>query len=136
MDGKQYRDSIAHLSAAEKRLPTLKDYPAYLKAAAEFQLHDFDSVEKELKPVWDNSPSSPLAVKAIVLQANVYIQSGNPKKAIDLLEKRARGSRHELHAISEDVVGPSYLTVVEHLRSRTERLQREQPEPLEALELA
>src|SRR5207253_6763900 len=38
MDGRQYKDALTHLRAAEKRLPQLADYPAYLKAAAEYQL--------------------------------------------------------------------------------------------------
>lgn len=88
MDGKQYKDALAHLRAAEKRLPNLADYPAYLKAAAEYQLSEIDKVGNELKPVWDNSPPSPLVVKAIVLEANVYIHSGEPGKAVHLLEQR------------------------------------------------
>ena len=38
MDCRQYKDALAHLRMAEKRLPNLADYPAYLKAAAEYQL--------------------------------------------------------------------------------------------------
>src|ERR1051326_62151 len=88
MEGRQYKDAVTHLREAEKRLPNLSDYPAYLKAAAQYQLHEIDKVEKELKPVWDNSPTSPLTVKAIVLEANAYIHTGEPKKAIRLLEQR------------------------------------------------
>ncbi|HXR34494.1 MAG TPA: transglycosylase SLT domain-containing protein, partial [Candidatus Binataceae bacterium] len=88
MDGKQYKDALTHLRAAEKRLPKLADYPAYLNAAAEYQLGEIDKVERELKPIWDNSPPSPLVVKAIVLEANAYIRSGDPRKAVHLLEQR------------------------------------------------
>src|SRR5260370_21903663 len=42
MDGRQYKDALTHLRAAEKRLPTLADYPAYLKAAAQYQLNEID----------------------------------------------------------------------------------------------
>jgi soluble lytic murein transglycosylase len=88
MDGKQFPDAQKHLSAAEKRLPKLADYPAYLKAAADFELKNYAQVEKDLKPVWDNTPTSPLVVKAVLLEANAYLASGDPKKAIHLLEER------------------------------------------------
>ncbi len=88
MDGKQFSDALKHLSAAEKRLAKLPDYPAYLKAAADFELKDYTQVEKDLKPVWDNTPTSPLVVKAVLLEANSYLENGDPKKAIHLLEER------------------------------------------------
>ncbi len=88
VEGKQFNNALAHLRAAEKRLPALADYPAYLMAAAEFELRDFGQVDKDLKPVWDHAPTSPLVVKAIVLAANTFIQSAEPKKAIDLLEQK------------------------------------------------
>ncbi len=88
LEQKQFNDALTHLRAAEKRLPALADYSAYLEAAAEFELRDFGRADKDLKPVWDHAPSSPLIVKAIVLRANAFIQSGEPKKAIELLEKR------------------------------------------------
>jgi soluble lytic murein transglycosylase len=88
MDAKQYGEAIVHLKAAHKRLPSLADYPAYLEAAAEFELRAFGEVFKTLKPVWDNSPSSPLVAKAILLEANTYLQTSDPKKALRLMEKR------------------------------------------------
>jgi soluble lytic murein transglycosylase len=88
MDGKEWNAALTHLNVAEKRLPMLSDYAASLKAAAEFELHDPGKIEKDLKPVWDNTPSSPLIAKAVILEANAYIQTGDPKKAIHLLEQR------------------------------------------------
>ena len=88
IDDKQYSVAAAHLKAAAQRLPTLRDYTSYLQAATAFESQDFSAVEKHLKPVWDNDPASPLIVKAIALQANAYIQSGDPKKAVHLLEER------------------------------------------------
>jgi soluble lytic murein transglycosylase len=88
LDAKQFNDAIVHLKAAGKRLPTLADYPAYLEAAAQFEIRKFDEALKTLKPVWDNSPPSPLVVKAILLEANTYLNTGDPKKVLSLLEKR------------------------------------------------
>ena len=88
LEAKQFADATIHLKAAAKRLPTLADYPAYLEAAAQFELRKFDEALKTLKPVWDNSPPSPLVVKAILLEANTYLNTGDPKKALNLMEKR------------------------------------------------
>jgi soluble lytic murein transglycosylase len=88
MEAKDFSEALIHLKAAEKRLPSLADYPAYLQAAAQFELSKFGEVSKTLKPVWDNSPPSPLVLKAIVLEANIYLKTGDPKKVLHLMEKR------------------------------------------------
>src|SRR5258708_2358078 len=88
MQAKQFGEAIVHVKAAGKRLPSLADYPAYLEAAAQYELSRFGEVSKTLKPVWDNSPPSPLVLKAIVLESNVYLHTGDPKKVIHLMEKR------------------------------------------------
>ena len=84
---RQFGDAQQHLQAAEKRLPALRDYVAYLRAAAEFELREFSETEHALKPVWDNTPISPLVGKTVVLQANSFLQDNKPKKAIDLIQK-------------------------------------------------
>jgi soluble lytic murein transglycosylase len=87
MEQRQFGDAQQHLQAAEKRLPALRDYAAYLRAAAEFELREFSETEHALKPVWDNTPISPLAGKTVVLQANSFLQDNKPKKAIELVQK-------------------------------------------------
>lgn len=87
VDSRQFNEALTHLRAAATRLPQIADYPAYLAAAADYELHNFDDVEKQLKPIWDNSPPSPLISKAVLLQANADLQKNDPRKAIALLEK-------------------------------------------------
>ena len=99
LEGKQYSAAIAHLKSAAQRLPSLADYPAYLEAAAQFESRDFNAVEKRLKAVWDNDPSSPLVAKAVVLQANAWLQAGEPKKAINLLQQRGAEIAPEKNAL-------------------------------------
>lgn len=124
MDGKEWNAALTHLGAAEKRLPTLADYAAYLKAAAEFELHDSGKVEKDLKPVWDNAPSSPLISKAVILEANAYIQTGDPKKAIHLLEQRGGDVAPEKTALllakSYEAAGDSAAAAAQYQRLYTE----------------
>ena len=84
---KQFPDAIEHLKAIQKRLPSLEDYVAYLTAANQFELEDFDSTGKTLRPVFDSKAGSPLIGKAVLLQANSYLKLDKPKEAIDLVEK-------------------------------------------------
>ena len=124
MDGKQFQEALTHLRASEKRLPKLADYPAYLKAAADFELHDYAHVEKDLKPVWDNTPTSPLVVKAVLLEANAYLENGDPKKAIHLLEERGAEAAPEkvtlLLAKSYEAWGDAAAAAAQYVKLYTE----------------
>jgi soluble lytic murein transglycosylase len=84
---KQFPDALEHLKAIQKRLPSLQDYVAYLIAADQFELEDYPSVEKTLRPVFESKPISPLLAKAILLQANAYLKLQKPHEVIDIVEK-------------------------------------------------
>jgi len=84
---KQFTEALEHLKAIQNRLPSLADYVAYLTAATQFELQDFEAVAKTLPPVLENKPVSPLLAKAVLLQANAYLKLEKPKEAIDLVEK-------------------------------------------------
>src|SRR5439155_14311887 len=71
---RQFGDALQHLKAAEKRLPQLADYIAYLSAVSQSELREFGAVEKTLAPVWQSVPVSPLLSKSVVLQANSYLE--------------------------------------------------------------
>src|SRR5271163_346870 len=73
-DQRQFGDALTHLKAAEKRLPELADYAAYLSAVAESGLRQFNDTEPALQPVWKSTPASPLVTKAVLLQAESYMQ--------------------------------------------------------------
>ncbi len=86
-DQRQFGDAHTHLKAAEKRLPELADYTAYLSAVADAGLRQFGDTEAALQPVWNFAPSSPLVPRAVALQAESYLQNGNPAAAAALVEK-------------------------------------------------
>ncbi len=86
-DQRQFGDALTHLKAAAKRLPELADYVAYLSAVAESGLRQFNDTEAALQPVWQSKPASPLATKAVLLQAESYLQGGNPAGAVALIEQ-------------------------------------------------
>jgi peptidoglycan lytic transglycosylase len=86
-DARQYGDALTHLKAAGKRLPELTDYTGYFSAMADAGLRQFPDTELALQPVWQSTPASPLITKAILLQAESYLQSGNPAAAVALVQK-------------------------------------------------
>jgi soluble lytic murein transglycosylase len=86
-DQRQFGDALAHLKAAGKRLPELADYAAYLSATAESGLRQFANTESTLQPVWKSTPASPLVTKAVLLQAESFLQSGNPAGAVTLVQQ-------------------------------------------------
>ncbi len=86
-DQHQFGDALTHLKSAQKRLPELADYVAYLSAVADFGLRQFNDTEPALQPVWQSTPASPLVTKAVLLQTESYLQGGNPAGAIALVQQ-------------------------------------------------
>jgi soluble lytic murein transglycosylase len=86
-DQRQFGDALTHLKPAAKRLPELADYAAYLSAVAESGLRQFNDTELALQPVWQSTPASPLVTKAVLLQAESYLQGGNPAGAVTLVQR-------------------------------------------------
>ena len=86
-DQRQFGDALTHLRAAGKRLPELADYVAYLSAVADSGLRQFDDTEPALQPVWRSTPASPLVTKAVLLQAESFLQGDNPASAITLVQQ-------------------------------------------------
>jgi soluble lytic murein transglycosylase len=86
-DQRQFGDAQQHLKAAEKRLQPLADYVAYLTAVSQAGQRQFQDTEATLQPVWQASPASSLGAKAAVLQANSYLETGQPGKAVALIQQ-------------------------------------------------
>lgn len=86
VDQRQFGDALKHLQAAGKRLPQLADYIHYLSAVCNSELRAFPEVDKELAPVWQFLPASPLSGKAAALQANVDLENGQPAQAIPVIQ--------------------------------------------------
>jgi peptidoglycan lytic transglycosylase len=87
IDQRQFGDALQHLKAAGKRLPQLADYVDYLSAVCQSDLRSFPEVEKALDPLWRFAPASPLVGKAASLEANTYLDNGQPDKTIALVEQ-------------------------------------------------
>ena len=85
---KQFPDAIAHLEAARARLPKLADYTAYYLAAARLEMQDNAAAAHDAASVRAAPLASPLAAKAMVLEARGLTGSGSAANAVQLLHER------------------------------------------------
>jgi peptidoglycan lytic transglycosylase len=79
--------AIAALKPLDKKLPKLADYVAWFLASAQFDAREYAEVPKTLEAVWSQSPASPLAWRAALLDARAREQAGNPQGALETLRK-------------------------------------------------
>lgn len=87
VDRKSYDDALQVLKALDKRLPTLVDYTAYLRASVHFESKNYPEAVHELQAVLKYAPISPLSAKAIMLMARADIELQKPKEAVELIRK-------------------------------------------------
>ena len=85
IEQRQFGDALHHLNAVGKRLPQVADYVAYLTAAGQSELRQYSDAERSLDLVWHFSPVSPLVPKAVVLEANAFLEDKKPADAIALV---------------------------------------------------
>ncbi|MBV8820344.1 MAG: transglycosylase SLT domain-containing protein [Acidobacteriaceae bacterium] len=100
MEERQFAAALSHLEGTAKRLPTIADYPAYLTAAAQFELTNYAEVERNLNIVFEQTPASPLVGKAVILLANAYLKANEPKKAVVLISKY----RGEIKVVESEIL--------------------------------
>jgi soluble lytic murein transglycosylase len=84
---KRFPDAIAHLQAAQSRLPNLADYTAYYLAAAHSETRDFATAAREAAAVRSVPLLSPFAAKSLVLQARGLAASGSSLEAVRMLRE-------------------------------------------------
>jgi hypothetical protein len=84
-----FPEAIASLQSAEKRLPRLADYSAYLIASSNAELSNPAEVVKRIDTVWKHAPASPLLAKSVLLAAKADVDLQKPKDGIELLRKHS-----------------------------------------------
>jgi soluble lytic murein transglycosylase len=109
---KRYAEAIRILSATRTRLPKLADYTAYWLASAEYESGNLPQAVEYLAPVWRVTPHSPLAARAALLEARIYLDLKSPQQAMTSLKQHwselpaAEGelALAESHAVAGDLV--------------------------------
>jgi soluble lytic murein transglycosylase len=72
------------------RAASLADYIAFYTASAAFDANDEKATIEALKPVWPQSPKSPLLGRSALLAARAYTRAGDGRRAIELLKNFER----------------------------------------------
>ncbi|MBV8812599.1 MAG: transglycosylase SLT domain-containing protein, partial [Acidobacteriaceae bacterium] len=73
--------------AASGKAPMLDDYAQYIRAQAEYQLHNYPEVAKSTTRVFDQKPLSPFVGAAAALAVRADLDSESPKQALELIQK-------------------------------------------------
>ncbi|MGH9630657.1 MAG: tetratricopeptide repeat protein, partial [Bryobacteraceae bacterium] len=84
---KAFAEALPNLESAQRRLPKLADYTAYLIASSQSGLQKHSEAVQALEPLWTASPKSPLLANSVLLAARSHLAMQQPKQASDLLRK-------------------------------------------------
>jgi soluble lytic murein transglycosylase len=91
IEQKDYDRAIRNLKAAQPRLPKIEDYAIFYLVTAQIQAKDEAEIPKELEHFQNLPSASPLASRALVLQAKALLDLKNPADAVRLLRESYDG---------------------------------------------
>jgi soluble lytic murein transglycosylase len=91
VDQGQFASATRYLEAAGARLPLLADYADYLRATALSALKRPTEALPLLEEIWKMSPESPLAGKAVLLEAKCLIDVHQPDRALEVIDAHRAG---------------------------------------------
>ncbi|MEP7352929.1 MAG: transglycosylase SLT domain-containing protein [Acidobacteriota bacterium] len=84
-DAKRYPVAILTLKSLGPRLPKLADYAAWYLASSYSETKNFAPIPATLEVIWKQNPPSPFRAKAALLTAAAWLETSNPKAAIQVL---------------------------------------------------
>ena len=87
-DQKDYPSAVFHMNAAQARLPKLPDYPAYYAASAHAQAKGVSANAGIVCVVETSAVPSPLAPRAVLLEAKALVETGASAEAVRRLRER------------------------------------------------
>jgi soluble lytic murein transglycosylase len=87
LERKAFPEALDAAKDLEKRLPSLADYIAFVRATAQFETRGFDEAVKEASAILRQAPASPLLPRSVMLAARADVELQKPKEAVELLRK-------------------------------------------------
>src|SRR5436305_13680003 len=84
---KNYTAAVTYATSAASTAPILADYAHYIRAQAEFELHNNAELSASAARIFTHAPLSPFVgpVAALVVQAD--LSSDRPKQALEMVKK-------------------------------------------------
>ncbi len=87
LDEKNFAAAADYASAAVSKAPVLADYAYYVRAQAEYQLHNFAEVSEAATHVFNNAPVSPFVGNAAALAVRADLDGDSPRQGLALITK-------------------------------------------------
>ena len=87
LDQNHLAEAAGYASRAAKEAPELDDYANYVRAQAQFRLHDGKEVSKTVARLLGHNPISPIAGPAAALAVQADLNNDKPQEALALIRK-------------------------------------------------
>jgi len=87
LDNKNFSAAADYAQSAVAKAPLLADYAHYLRAQAEYELHNYSDVAESAKRIFDFAPLSPFVGSAAALAVRADLDGNSPKQALELMKK-------------------------------------------------
>jgi soluble lytic murein transglycosylase len=87
LDQNHLTEAADYAGRAAKEAPELDDYANYVRAEAQFRLHDGKEVSKTVTHVLGHNPLSPIAGPAAALAVQADLENDKPQEALALIRK-------------------------------------------------
>ncbi len=87
LDMQNFTAAADYSSAAVSKAPVLADYAYYIRAQAEYGLHNYSEVGEAATHVFSHQPPSPFVGPAAALAVRADLEANSPKQALTLIRK-------------------------------------------------
>jgi soluble lytic murein transglycosylase len=87
LDNKNFSAAAEYAQAALPKAPVLADYAHFIRAQAEYELHNYSNVNESAKRIFDFAPPSPLVGPVAALAVRADLEGDSPKQALELIRK-------------------------------------------------
>ncbi|MCZ2155904.1 MAG: transglycosylase SLT domain-containing protein [Bryobacterales bacterium] len=85
--------ALKHIESAQRRLPELTDYLAFLAGTTEYRAKNYEKAARILGDLATETPTSPLRTDGAILRAKALIETGDARGAIQTLRDPAVKAR-------------------------------------------
>ncbi|MFL6463589.1 MAG: transglycosylase SLT domain-containing protein [Bryobacteraceae bacterium] len=87
LDNKNFSVAADYAQSAASKVPALADYAHFIRAQAEYELHNYSDVAESAKRIFDFAPPSPLVGPVAALAVRADLDGNSPKQALELIKK-------------------------------------------------
>ena len=87
LDNRNFSAAADSAQAALSKAPTLADYAYFIRAQAEYELHNYNDVAESAKRIFDFAPPSPFVGPVAALAVRANLDGNSSKQGLELMKK-------------------------------------------------